>query len=172
MYLGRYLWYNLTTPVINATTLAVHLFYAGSIGLGLLSILNDAASTVAKHKARKRAKAKIATKLATEAPDFYIEDGEDDVGSEDLIEYEKQLKDYEKAYAEYVKNYQEWAQKYGQDSANPPEPRAAVASADLLPVNRDNKNNDAEDESKIVASFPVSASIEANRKKRKRRRLV
>ena len=56
---GRYLWVNESNTasyysmVVNTTTLAIAGFYLGTIGLGMYSLWNDAANTVAKHKLAK-----------------------------------------------------------------------------------------------------------------------
>ena len=107
---------NSSIPVVNATTLAVGAFYFGSIALGVLSVLNDAANAVAKHKAQK--KVKKVKKNYSFQPSFQPEEEELD---EEYKRYEQELRQYKESYAEYLKSYADWAEKYGQDP-NPPSP--------------------------------------------------
>ena len=91
--------------------------------------------------------------MATETPYFAT-------GSEsDLIQYEQQLREYEQAYSEYVKSYKDWAQKYGQDPELPDTP--------LEPEVASRKTGNGNKESNIVGSFPVSASLEADSRKKR-----
>jgi hypothetical protein len=109
---GRYLFVN-SEPVINATTIAITALYVGSLGLGVLSVFNEAANTVAKHRAKKVAKAKAKKDHRPPPTQHYHNDNDDDLDPE-LLQYEQQVREYEKAYADYAKSYQEWADKYGQ----------------------------------------------------------
>ena len=115
----RYLYTNANSslPVVNATTLAVGAFYFGSIALGVLSVLNDAANAVAKHRAAKKAK------KVKKVSQLRYEDEEKDIELEEIDEefarYEQELREYKESYAEYLQNYKTWAEKYGQDP-NPP----------------------------------------------------
>ena len=122
---GRYLWVNESNAnpfysmVFNATTVAIGAFYFGSIGLGIYSVLNEAANSVAKHK---KAKSKLqdadAEQIGVGPIDLETYDTSDD---SDLEEYEKQLHEYEQAYDAYLKSYQDWAEQYGQDPEPPSE---------------------------------------------------
>jgi hypothetical protein len=125
---GRYLFVNSTyTPVINATTIAVTAFYFGSIGLGILSVFNDAANAVARHRAKKlkAKKDSLDRPILEDLEDDFNVHGADEGSSgnldPELLQYEQQVREYEKAYADYVKSYQDWADKYGQ-VPQPPAP--------------------------------------------------
>lgn len=109
---------NSSIPVVNATTLAVGAFYFGSIALGVLSVLNDAANAVAKHKAQKKVK-KVKKKTYSFQPSFQPEEEELD---EEYERYEQELRQYKESYAEYLQSYADWAEKYGQDPNPPPSP--------------------------------------------------
>ena len=110
---------NSSIPVVNATTLAVGAFYFGSIALGVLSVLNDAANAVAKHKAQKKVKKVKKNRYAIEdsfQPSFQPEEDQLD---EEYERYEQELRQYKESYAEYLQNYADWAEKYGQDPVPP-----------------------------------------------------
>ena len=110
---------NSSIPVVNATTLAVGAFYFGSIALGVLSVLNDAANAVAKHKAQKKVKKVKKNRYAIEdsfQPSFQPEEDQLD---EEYERYEQELRQYKESYAEYLQNYADWAEKYGQDPIPP-----------------------------------------------------
>ena len=119
----RYLYTNANSsiPVVNATTLAVGAFYFGSIALGVLSVLNDAANAVAKHRASKKAKkVKKVSQVRYQDADAEVSEELDEI-DEEFERYEKELREYKESYAEYLKNYAEWAEKYGQDPHPPPD---------------------------------------------------
>ena len=95
------------TTVVNATTLAVASFYFGSIVLGVLSVFNDAAISVAKHKRAHRKKLRAKHDKVTP---ITIQDGQSE-----SAKYEQAIQEYKKKYQEYLDQYREWAKKYGQD---------------------------------------------------------
>lgn len=107
---------NSSIPVVNATTLAVGAFYFGSIALGVLSVLNDAANAVAKHRAQKKVKKVKKVSAQDFQPSFRPEHEAID---EEYERYEQELREYKESYAEYLNNYREWAEKYGQDPIPP-----------------------------------------------------
>ena len=114
--------------VVNATTMAVTSFYFGSIALGVLSVLNDAALSVAKHKRarRKKLRAKQDNRLQfADADDIDMAGSNDDITDDDITaeseyaRYEQEVREYQKKYQEYLDNYKEWAEEYGQDPTPP-----------------------------------------------------
>ena len=115
--------------VVNATTMAVTSFYVGSIALGVLSVLNDAALSVAKHKRarRKKLRAKQDNRLQfADADDIDMAGSNDDITDDDITaaeseyaRYEQEVREYQKKYQEYLDNYKEWAEEYGQDPTPP-----------------------------------------------------
>jgi len=102
--------------VVNATTLAVASFYFGSIALGVLSVLNDAAISVAKHKRARRKKLRVKqdNSLDHNTPIASHDDIANQAESE-YARYEQEVSEYKKKYQEYLDQYKEWAEEYGQD---------------------------------------------------------
>jgi len=102
--------------VVNATTLAVASFYFGSIALGVLSVLNDAAISVAKHKRarRKKLRAKQDNSLDENTP-IAIHDDIANQAELEYAQYEQDVREYKKKYQEYLDQYKVWAEEYGQD---------------------------------------------------------
>jgi len=119
--------------VVNATTIAIASFYVGTVALGVMSILNDAANSVGAYKRRRK---RVRAKVASADSSFDDSNFEKPVNFEnyprnepvsqpaaaddEYAKYEQELKDYKTAYAEYLANYKAWAEQYGQD-ATPPE---------------------------------------------------
>jgi hypothetical protein len=94
--------------VVNATTLAVASFYFGSIALGVLSVFNDAAISVAKHKRAHRKKLRAKQDNVTPIASPHDQQSE-------YAKYEQEVHEYKKKYQDYLDQYKEWAKKYGQD---------------------------------------------------------
>jgi len=113
--------------VINGETMAVGAFYLGTIALGFMSVLNDAAIKVAKHRAskasmRKKYKAKT-------AEDYDVDENANHEQGSTLQydKYEEELRQYRKEYDEYLRKYREWAEAYGQDPVPPASEQALVS---------------------------------------------
>lgn len=119
----RYLRVNNAT-VVNATTLAIGAFYVGTIALGFMSVLNNAANQVVKHRSKLRKFTQIEPSPLeyqeySEYPEEYPEYSEQKA----YEKYQQELREYKQAYAEYVKKYKQWAEEYGQDPNPPPKKR-------------------------------------------------
>lgn len=114
---ARYLRVDNTT-VINENTLAIGAFYFGTVALGLMSVLNDAANAVAKHRALKF-KAKKATVNPNEEFVVSPKEYEEEYLVDDYEKYESELREYQKQYQKYLDEYAEWAEMYGQDPTPP-----------------------------------------------------
>lgn len=119
----RYLRVNNDT-VVNATTLAIGAFYFGTIALGFMSVLNNAANQVVKHRSKLRKDSDI------QPSPLEYEEYSEYSDLEAYERYEQELREYKQAYAEYVKEYKQWAEEYGQDP-NPPKKRYEFSYLDL-----------------------------------------
>ena len=114
--------------VVNGTSLAYGAFMFGSIALGVLSVLNDAAQSVAKHKRARR------KKLRKNFQNVDVADHETETDDQlepldaesEYARYEQEVKEYQRKYQEYLAQYKEWAKEYGQD---PTPPEGAFPSA-------------------------------------------
>ena len=108
--------------VVNATTMAVTSFYFGSIALGVLSVLNDAALSVAKHKRARRKKLRAKQDNRLQFADADTDDITDDditQAESEYARYEQEVREYQMKYQQYLDNYKEWAEEYGQDPTPP-----------------------------------------------------
>ena len=115
--------------VVNATSMAYGAFMFGSIALGVLSVLNDAALSVAKHKrVARRNRKKLRKNLQNDVIDDSVDDTIDDTFDDNMdhldaeseyARYEQEVREYKKKYQEYLDQYSEWAKAYGQDPTPP-----------------------------------------------------
>lgn len=111
--------------VVNATSMAYGAFMFGSIALGVLSVLNDAALSVAKHKRVARRNRKKLRKnfqndvIDDDSDDDTIDDNMDLDAESEYARYEQEVREYKKKYQEYLDQYSEWAKAYGQDPTPP-----------------------------------------------------
>jgi hypothetical protein len=111
--------------VVNATSMAYGAFMFGSIALGVLSVLNDAALSVAKHKRvarrnRKKLRKNFQNDVIDDTIDDTIDDNMDHLDAEsEYARYEQEVREYKKKYQEYLDQYSEWAKAYGQDPTPP-----------------------------------------------------
>ena len=111
--------------VVNATSMAYGAFMFGSIALGVLSVLNDAALSVAKHKRvarrnRKKLRKNFQNDVIDDSADDTIHDDNMDLDAEsEYARYEQEVREYKKKYQEYLDQYSEWAKAYGQDPTPP-----------------------------------------------------
>ena len=111
--------------VVNATSMAYGAFMFGSIALGVLSVLNDAALSVAKHKRVARRNRKKLRKnfqndvIIDESDDETVDDNMDLDDESEYARYEQEVREYKKKYQEYLDQYSEWAKAYGQDPTPP-----------------------------------------------------
>jgi hypothetical protein len=112
--------------VVNATSMAYGAFMFGSIALGVLSVLNDAALSVAKHKRvarrnRKKLRKNFQNDVIDVIDDFddTIDDNMDIDAKSEYARYEQEVREYKRKYQEYLDQYSEWAKAYGQDPTPP-----------------------------------------------------
>ena len=115
--------------VVNATSMAYGAFMFGSIALGVLSVLNDAALSVAKHKrVARRNRKKLRKNFQNDVIDDSVDDTIDDTFDDNMdhldaeseyARYEQEVREYKKKYQEYLDQYSEWAKAYGQDPTPP-----------------------------------------------------
>ena len=113
--------------VVNGTSMAYGAFMFGSIALGVLSVLHDAALSVAKHKRvarrnRKKLRKNFQNDIIDDSDDT-IDDTIDDTmdldAESEYARYEQEVREYKKKYQDYLDQYSEWAKAYGQDPTPP-----------------------------------------------------
>ena len=109
--------------VVNATSMLYGAFMFGSITLGVLSVLNDAALSVAKHKRvtrRKKLRKNFQNNDVIDDPaDDTIDDTMNLDAESEYARYEQEVREYKRKYQEYLDQYSEWAKAYGQDPTPP-----------------------------------------------------
>ena len=97
--------------------------------MGVLSVLNDAALAVAKHKrVARRNRKKLRKNFQNDVIDDSVDDTIDDTFDDNMdhldaeseyARYEQEVREYKKKYQEYLDQYSEWAKAYGQDPTPP-----------------------------------------------------
>ena len=118
---GRVYWYSNGTAVVNSTTVLLATGFATIIGLGVASVLHEAATgdfpTAPPNRTREddnNNNKRLAVVLSSS-------------GREEVERYHREMVEYEARYEQYLRDYAAWAEVFGQDPRPPTPPPDATA---------------------------------------------